>query len=160
MIEPFEYEKTVSQVNMREGAVKNDLLDVSTLDKPLHKLNNFKRKAEHASFLEVQKPFTESFQKEVGRVKEGNKNKAFFQDESIATRGSMVSGYDTREMKGVVDRENASVLISRYLDSEVGYVPPVMETVDSIANLRASEPVLVPGISFIDSRKNMATQFQ
>ena len=160
MIEPFEYEKTKTQVNLRDSTVKNDTLDESSLDTQLRKLNHFKKKGEFDSFLETEKPFTSNFKDRIGRVKEGDRNKSFYQDENVAARGSMVTDYETREMSNVIDRESASVLISRYLDSEVGYVPPRMETVDAVENIKASDPVLTPGITFIDSRKNMATRLQ
>jgi len=160
MIEPFEYEKTRTQTSIGESSVKNDRLDTTVLDKQLNNLNNFKSKSEYQSFLEAQRPYTEKHQKSMGRVSDMNKHKAFYQDEAIATRGSMVSDYETRGEGDVLNRENASVLIGRYLDNEVRYVPPQMMTVDSIDNIRISEPALQPGITFIDSRKNMATTFQ
>lgn len=159
MIEPFEYEKTKSQVEMRDSTVKSDSLETSPLDSQLRILNNFKAKDEHQTFLEGQRPFTDSFQKEVGRVKEGNSHKSFYQDEAIAARGSMVSDYDVVG-SSVSGRETASVLISKYLDSQVSYVPPQMVTVNGIDNLRTTEPVLQPGITFIDSRRNMAARLQ
>lgn len=160
MIEPFEYENTKSQVNLRDSTVKNDRLDASALDAPLRKLNHFKQKAEHQSFQETQHPFTQSFQKEVGRVRDGDRHKSHFQDEAIASRGSLVSGYDVLHQNNVMERENASVLISKYLDGQVQYVPPMMEVVKSVENIKSSDPVLQPGITFIDSRKNMATSLQ
>ena len=160
MIEPFEYENTKTQVKMRDSTVKNDRLDESSLDTQLRKLNHFKQKAEHQSFLDTQKPFSKAFQDRVGRVSESDSHKAFFQDESLASKGSMVKDYETKESKEAMSRENASVLISRYLDSEVSYVPSMLNTVESVENIKVSDPVLQPGITFIDSRKNMATKLQ
>lgn len=160
MIEPFEYEQTKTQVNLRESVVKNDHLDETMLDRPLRKLNHFKKKAEHESFLDLQRPFTTAFEKSVGRVKDSDNAKSHFQDEFLASKGSMVTDYETKESEGVLNRENASVLIGRYLDSQVQYVPPIMDTVNSVENIKASDPVLQPGITFIDSRKNMATRLQ
>jgi len=160
MIEPFEYEKTKTQVKMRDSTVKNDRLDVSALDKPLRKLNHFKEQTEHQTFLDTQKPFSKAFQDSVGRVKEVDSHKSFFQDESLASKGGMVKDYETRESKEAMSRENASVLLSRYLDYEVSYVPSMLNTIDSVENIKVSDPVLQPGMTFIDSRKNMATKLQ
>lgn len=160
MIEPFEYEQTKSQVAIRDSTVKNDRLDESALDTPLRKLNHFKKKSEHQSFLDLQRPFSNAFEKSVGRVQDSDNAKSHFQDEFLASKGSMVTDYDTRESKEVMDRENASVLIAHYLDKQVQYVPPIMDTTKSVENIKASDPVLQPGITFIDSRKNMATRLQ
>jgi hypothetical protein len=158
MIDPFEYEKNKTQVNIRDSAVKDDRLDVSVLDRPLQKLNHFESESEHSKFLRKEKPFTNVFEKEVGRVPDRDTHKSAYQGEGIGQKGSMVSEYDTVETMDVGDRENASVLIHKYLDKEVNYVLPMLNTIDSVENIRVTAPIMTPGITFIDSRKNMATR--
>ena len=60
---------------------------------------------------------------------------------------------------GQKKKESASVLIHRYLDGEVQYVPEMKDTVKPVTNIKVTDPVLQPGISFVDSRKNMAVHF-
>lgn len=158
MIDPFEYEKTRSKTSSL-NKVTDGGLDTSALDAPLKKLNHFDPNPEFVHYLKKTKPFTEAFQKKVGRVDNSNHNKADFQSEAIGQLGSMSSKYEVKQSVDVMDRSNASVLIGKYLDNAVGFVPRMDETVDSIDNLPVDEPVLQPGITFIDSRKNMATKF-
>jgi len=157
MIEPFEYEKTRVETSIPAGRVKNDSLDTSAHDKPLGKLNHFDKTPEDEHFLRDQRPFTKHFQEEFGRVDEKENNKADFQTEVWGAEGSMNDQYDVTQASA--RRENASVLISRYLDSAVTYVPEMKNTVKPIDMLGIKEPVLQPGISFVDSRKNMAVHF-
>lgn len=159
MIDPFEYEQTRSKVSIRESKVERDDLDSTVLDRALGKLNNFSTKPQHDAFVEAQRPFTAAFQEEFGRVKMGNMAKSDYQTEVLDTKGAMHSEYDVSVLKQVESRDNASTLIHKYLDSEVQYTPPTLDTVDAIDSVRIDEPVLQPGISFIDSRKNMAVRF-
>lgn len=156
MIEPFEYEqkhiKPVISENVTDGA-----LDTSVLDRPIKKLNNFSKVPDFEEYLAKVAPFTKAHQEEGGRVKGSDNNKADFQSEAITQLGSMVSGYDTVE--AVEDERNASQRIHAYLDTEVDFTPNFMETTHPIDNVGVDEPVLQPGISFIDSRKNKATRF-
>jgi hypothetical protein len=57
------------------------------------------------------------------------------------------------------ERASASQLLGQYLDRSVNFLPQMLDPEESITNLRVHEPVLQPGISFIDSRKNVATRF-
>ena len=157
MIEPFEYEKTRHEVNINENKVKNDRLDTSLHDSALGKLNHFDSVPESEHFLRKQTPFTKAYQEDVGRVMDKNSNKAEYQDEVWGTKGSMNSGYDVT--LGTKKKESASVLIHRYLDGEVQFVPEMLDTVKPISNIKVTDPVLQPGISFVDSRKNMAGHF-
>lgn len=157
MIEPFEYEKTRAEPKIRESKVENDRLDSSAYDHALGKLNHFDKTPQDEHFLRMQRPFTEHFQDEFGRVKGKENNKADFQSEVWGAEGTMNSGYEVTQ--GDMKSENASSIIHKYLDSSVSFVPDMMETVQSIDNLPAHEPALQPGISFVDSRKYMATRF-
>ena len=159
MIDPFEYEQTRTDAPIRENKVERDSLDTSTLDRALGRLNNFSSKPQHESFVEEQAPFTAAFQEEFGRVQPLNMAKSDYQSEVLGTKGVMHADYDVSETRNVVSRDNASMLIHKYLDKDVGYTPPVLETVEPVDRLRIDEPVLQPGISFIDSRKNMAVHF-
>jgi hypothetical protein len=157
MIEPFEYEKTRHEVSIRENKIENDKLDTSLHDRALGKLNHFDSVPENERFLAGQAPFTKAYQEDVGRVKERNNNKSEYQDEVWGTKGSLNSGYDVT--MGQKKKESASVLIHRYLDGEVQYVPEMKDTVKPVTNIKVTDPVLQPGISFVDSRKNMAVHF-
>jgi len=159
MIDPFEYEQTRTDAPIRESKVERDSLDTTILDRALGRLNNFSSKPQHESFVEEQAPFTAAFQEEFGRVQPLNMAKSDYQSEVLGTKGAMHSDYDVSESRNVVSRDNASMLIHKYLDKDVGYTPPVLETVEPVDRLRIDEPVLQPGISFIDSRKNMAVHF-
>lgn len=159
MIDPFEYEQTRTDVSIRESKVERDTLDTSVLDRALGKLNNFSRRGEHEEFVERQAPFTKTFQEDFGRVAPLNTAKSDFQSEALATKGSMNAEYNLTEQRNIVSRDNASVLIHKYLDKDVDYVPPVLESVAPLDRVKIDEPVLQPGISFIDSRKNMAVRF-
>jgi len=159
MIEPFEYEKTNSKVKVHESTVKNDDLDESLLDRQLENLNHFQGRSEDAMFLEKEKPFTNAFQDQFGRVTKVNENKSHWQSEAIAARGSIASEYSVASFRNGGERQSASVLIGSYLDREVNHLNPMMETVMPVENIRLQDPVLQPGITFIDSRKNKATTF-
>jgi len=159
MIEPFEYERTRPKVSISENKVEDSRLETSLLDSQLENLNNFNPKGENQKFVEEQAPFSKAFQERVGRVLNENHNKSHYQSEAIAQLGSMNSEYDVSEFRNLKSRDNASVLMSRYLDSDVDFVPKMLSTVHSVDNLSPDEPVLSPGITFIDSRKNMATKF-
>ncbi len=160
MIEPFELEKNRTDATLGVGEVTDGNLDTSILDRPLKRLNNFDPTDPFERYLREQEPYTRAHQDRVGRVPGRNDHKSDFQgEEQIGERGTLVSEYDMVEGGGGGRRENASVLIHNYLDSEVGYVPSMMETIHPITNLKVDEPVLEPGITFIDSRKNMATRF-
>jgi hypothetical protein len=159
MIDPFEYEQTRTDAPIRENKVERDSLDTSTLDRALGRLNNFSAKSQHDVFVGEQAPFTKVFQEDFGRVQPLNMAKSDYQSEVLGTKGTMHADYDVSESHNVVSRDNASVLIHKYLDKEVGYTPPVLETVEPVARLRIDAPILQPGISFIDSRKNMAVTF-
>ena len=149
MIEPFEYEKTRIETSIKPGRVKNDYLDKSRLDHPLGKLNHFDKVPEDEHFLRNQEEF--------GRVSVVENNKSDFQSEVWAAEGSMNAEYAVTNTTAV--KENASVLIHRYLDSDSHFVPEMKNTVNPIELLRIDEPALQPGISFVDSRKNMAVHF-
>lgn len=159
MIDPFEYEQTRSEVNIRESKVERDSLDTTVLDRALGKLNNFSSRQPHEAFVEEQRPFTQAFQEEFGRVKPLNSAKADYQSEVLGAKGAMNSEYEVSGTQNVMSRENASSLIHKYLDRQVTYVPPTLETVDPIDKIRIDEPALQPGISFIDSRKYLASRF-
>lgn len=159
MLEPFEYEKTRSDVSIRESKVQDGSLDTSLLDSQLENLNNFSKISENEKFLRDQAPFTKSFQEEFGRVTNDNVHKSHFQSEAIAQLGSITSEYDINEFRNLKSRDNASVLISNYLDKEVGFVPGMLSTVNPVEKIKIDDPIMSPGISFIDSRKNMATHF-
>lgn len=158
MIEPFEYEKTRSKPTIKEG-VTDGGLDTSMLDRPLKKLNHFDPTPEFEHYRAAQAPFSKAFQERVGRVDSRDTNKADFQSEAIGQLGSLNSEYNVTGYNDLESRANASVLISRYLDKSVGFVPDLMETVESVENIKVDAPALQPGITFIDSRKNMAAQF-
>jgi hypothetical protein len=159
MIDPFEYEqtRTVARVNKN---VTDGKLDDSLVDRPLQKLNNFDKVSEFEHYLVEKKPFTDAYEKRVGRVGGRDNHKSDFQSEAIGQLGSMSSGYEVTPSVDVMVRPNASSLIGSYLDKSVGFVPNMMDTVHPIDNLNVDEPVLQPGITFIDSRKNMATRLQ
>lgn len=157
MIEPFEYEKTRIETSIPTGKLKSDSLDTSRYDRPLGKLNHFDKTPEAEHFLRREAPFTKHFQEEFGRVESKENNKADYQSEVWGAEGSMNAQYDVTDVAS--KRENASVLIHRYLDEFVSYVPEMKDTVNPIDRIRIGEPVLQPGISMVDSRKNMATSF-
>ena len=158
MIDPFEYDKTRATTKPL-NTVTDGGLDTSALDAPLKKLNHFDKVPDFDRFVVGQKPFTDAHQKRLGRVSNLNHSKSDYQSEAIGQLGSKTSEYEVKGDSTITDRANASVLLSRYLDGAVGFVPKVVDTVESIENLPVSEPVLQPGITFIDSRKNMATTF-
>jgi len=156
MIEPFEYEKKHMKPSVTEG-VTDGGLDTSLLDRPIQKLNNFSRVSDFDHYLSESSPYTKAHQERVGRVHEEENNKSDFQSEAIAQLGSLVSGYDT--VKEDMGDGNASEKLHKYLDREVGFIPTFRETIQPIENVKVDEPVLQPGISFVDSRKNVATGF-
>lgn len=158
MIEPFEYEKTRSKGTVREN-VTDGKLDSSLLDRPLKALNHFDATPEFEHYAAGNAPFTKAHQERVGRVDANENHKAEQQSEAIAQLGSLVAGYDVAGADRVMNRPSASSLIATYLDRQVSFVPQFHETEESIDTIRVSEPVLQPGISFIDSRKNKATSF-
>jgi hypothetical protein len=158
MIEPFEYEKTRSEPKIREN-VTDGGLDTSLLDRPLKRLNHFDPTPEFEQYLAEQEPFSKAHRERVGRVDPRDNKKADFQSEAIGQLGSMNSEYAVTTFDDLEKRANASVLISNYLDKSVGFVPDMMNTVESVENIKVDAPVLQPGISFIDSRKNMSTRF-
>jgi len=158
MIEPFEYEKTRTKTHVRESVTDGGLA-TSLLDRPLKKLNHWDPTPDFEHYLEKEEPFSKAFQQRVGRVEPRENKKADFQSEAIAQLGSINSGYEVSSYSDLESRANASVLIGQYLDRTVGFVPEIMNTVESVENIKADDPVLNPGISFIDSRKNMATRF-
>jgi hypothetical protein len=158
MIEPFEYEKTRSEPRIREN-VTDGGLDTSLLDRPLKKLNHFDPTPEFERYLAEQEPFSKAHRERVGRVEPRENKKGDFQSEAIGQLGSMNSGYDVTPFGDLESRPNASVLIGNYLDRTVSFVPEMVNTVESVQNIKVDDPVLQPGISFIDSRKNMATRF-
>ena len=159
MIEPFEYEKKhmkpVVSENITDGG-----LDTSLLDAPMKKLNNWSKVPDFESYIADTQPYTRAHQEHVGRVMDGDNNKSDYQSEAISQLGSLVSGYDTKGGAVAESGGNASNRIHTYLDKEVGFIPRFMETIDSINNVKIDDPVLQPGISFIDSRKNVATRFK
>lgn len=156
MIEPFEYEKKHLKPRVTSGLTDGGL-DTSLLDRPLQKLNHFSKEDDFTSYLEASVPFTKAHQERVGRVHASDNNKSDFQSEAIAQLGSLVSGYDTvgEEVRDM----NASQRLHNYLDREVGFIPTFHETIEAIDNVKVDEPVLQPGITFVDSRKNVATRF-
>ena len=158
MIEPFEYEKTRCEARIREN-VTDGGLDTSLLDRPLKKLNHFDSVPEFEHYRERNAPFTKAHQERVGRVSSTEEHKADQQSEAIGQLGSMNSGYDVSPSVDVMNRPNASSLIHSYLDRDVSFVPQMVNTMEPIENMAVDEPALQPGISFIDSRKNMATRF-
>lgn len=158
MIEPFEYEKTRSKRDVREN-VTDGKLDSSLLDRPLKRLNHFDGVSEFDRYAAASAPFTKAHQERVGRVGENESHKADQQSEAIGQLGSLDAGYDMTGAELGKERSNASQLLSQYLDRTVNFLPQMRDPEESITNLRVHEPVLQPGISFIDSRKNVATRF-
>ena len=156
MIEPFEYEKKHIKPVVA-NKVTDGGLDTSLLDTPIKKLNNFSGVSDFDRYLDETRPYTQAHQERVGRVGDRDNHKSDFQSEALAQLGSLVSGYDTvGEESG---SQNASMRIHSYLDKEVGFTPSFMETIHPIENVKVDDPVLQPGISFVDSRKNVATKF-
>lgn len=156
MIEPFEYEKKHIKPKVTEG-VTDGGLDTSLLDRPIQKLNNFSGVPDYERYLSETSPYTQAHQERVGRVRAEENNKSDFQSEAIAQLGSLVSGYET--VGEDMGESNASQRLHSYLDREVGFIPEFRETIKPIENVKVDEPVLQPGISFVDSRKNVATRF-
>ena len=157
MIEPFEYEQKHLKPSVTQG-VTDGGLDTSLLDAPIKKLNNFSKVSDFDRYLDSVQPYTKAHQERVGRVSARDNNKSDFQSEAITQLGSLVSGYAT-ESGDVDGGGNASSRIHTYLDREVGFTPSFMETIHPIDNVKVDDPVLQPGISFVDSRKNLATRF-
>ena len=156
MIEPFEYEKKHMKPTVTEG-VTDGGLDTSLLDRPIQKLNNFSGVSDFDRYLDMTSPYTKVHQNQVGRVNAEENNKSDFQSEAIAQLGSLVSGYET--VGEEVGDANASQRLHKYLDKEVVFTPAFKETIDAIDNVKVDDPVLQPGISFVDARKNLATKF-
>lgn len=159
MIEPFEYEKTRSEASLREN-VTDGGLDTSVLDRPLKRLNNFDSTPDIVHYREKSAPFTKAHQERVGRVSGREEHKSDQQSESLGQLGSLSSGYEVAPGPEVMNRPNASSLIHSYLDRDVSFVPQMTNTMEPIENMSVQEPALQPGITFIDSRKNMATRLR
>lgn len=155
MIDPFEFEKTIHEVKTKGVSVKSSQLYSSHQDTNLRKLENFEKKHPAVTFAEEHKPFSMAFHDKVGRVPQRDDVKALYQEEALAQKGSLVDEYDVATNGSALDREAASVILSRYLDDRVDYVLPIQDVAGNVRNMKADRPALYPGITSVDSRKNM-----
>ena len=155
MIEPFEFERTIHEVKTKGVSVKSSELYTSHQDTNLRKLKNFEKKHPAETFLEQHEPFTQAFRENVGKVPQRDDAKALYQEEALAQKGSLVDEYEVSTNGSALDREGASVILSRYLDARVDYVLPIHDVAGHISNMKADRPALYPGITSVDSRKNM-----
>lgn len=145
MIEPTEYERIHLEREVKDG-LKKSVFKSSEIDEQVYSLNNFRSAStEGPAFLTPKVPISKE------------SNKSLVQSHVYGNMGSQVSGYENPSAF-TPSSSNASSKLSAYLDSRVQFIPEIMDTVPSIAQVPIWQPNLTPGIGAVDSRK-LATGF-